>query len=223
MGNPIVDIRQSYVRLISTMGFPKLVRCRLYMGEVTKLWLSCSLVLLSLIAKPGNKTASVSWPDSNGTRTLPPASHTQPHCHPVIIYHWSHLPLMAESAGTRALIQYKDTILKYQYRKSHCGDKTVIRLSYFHKGIPILIRLYLYIESRPCFNRKTTSYQYRKSHCADKTVRRLSYIHNGISYTGEMSSLYWISPLVRTWWSHSKANFANLIFVSDSIHLVDVL
>ena len=35
-------------------------------GQVTKLWLSCYLVLLSiyqLIAKPGNKTASVSWPD----------------------------------------------------------------------------------------------------------------------------------------------------------------
>ena len=36
------------------------------------------------------------------------------------------------------------------------------------------------------------SYQYRKSHCGDKTVVRSSYIHNGISYTGKMSSLYWI-------------------------------
>ena len=43
---------------------------------------------------------------------------------------------------------------------------------------------------------KMTSYQYKKSHCGDKTVVRSSYLHNGISYTGKMSSLYWIRPLV---------------------------
>ena len=48
----------------------------------------------------------------------------------------------------------------------------------------------------PWFNIKTTSYQYRKSHCGDKTVVRSSYLHNGISYTGKISSLYWISPQV---------------------------
>ena len=26
-------------------------------------------------------------------------------------------------------------MLSYQYRKSHCGDKTILRLSYLHKGI----------------------------------------------------------------------------------------
>ena len=41
-----------------------------------------------------------------------------------------------------------------------------------------------------------TSYQYRKSHCGDKTVVRSSYLHNGISYTGKMSSLYWIGALI---------------------------
>ena len=35
---------------------------------------------------------------------------------------------------TMALIQYKD-ISSYQYRKSHCGDKTVVRSSYLHNGI----------------------------------------------------------------------------------------
>ena len=39
------------------------------------------------------------------------------------------------------------------------------------------------------------SYQYRKSHCGDKTVVRSSYLHNGISYTGKMTSLYWIRVL----------------------------
>ena len=47
----------------------------------------------------------------------------------------------------------------------------------------------------PRFNIKMSSYQYRKSHCGDKTVIRSSYLHNGISYTGKMSSLYWIRAL----------------------------
>ena len=47
----------------------------------------------------------------------------------------------------------------------------------------------------PRFNIKMTSYQYRKSHWGDKTVVRSSYLHNGISYTGKMSSLYWIGAL----------------------------
>ena len=42
------------------------------------------------------------------------------------------------------------------------------------------------------------SSRYRKSHCGDKTVVRSSYLHNGISYTGKISSLYWIRPLDST-------------------------
>ena len=35
-----------------------------HMGQVTELWLSCYLVLLSTDSKKaGNKTAAVSWPD----------------------------------------------------------------------------------------------------------------------------------------------------------------
>ena len=48
----------------------------------------------------------------------------------------------------------------------------------------------------PRFNIKISSYQYRKSHCGDKTVVRSSYLHNGISYTGKMTSLYWIRALI---------------------------
>ena len=46
------------------------------------------------------------------------------------------------------------------------------------------------------FNIKMSSYQYRKSHCGDKMVVRSSYLHNGISYTGKMTSLYWIRAQV---------------------------
>ena len=40
-----------------------------------------------------------------------------------------------------------------------------------------------------------SSYQYRKSHCGDNTILRPSYLHNEISYTGKMTSLYWIRAL----------------------------
>ena len=51
----------------------------------------------------------------------------------------------------------------------------------------------------PRFNIKMLSSQYRKSHCGDKTVVRASYLHNGISFTGKMSSLYWIGALDTHW------------------------
>ena len=46
------------------------------------------------------------------------------------------------------------------------------------------------------FDIKMPSYQYRISHCGDKRIIRLSYLHNGISYTGKMTSLYWMRSLV---------------------------
>ena len=42
------------------------------------------------------------------------------------------------------------------------------------------------------FNIKMSYYKYGKSHCGDKTILQTSYLHNGISYTGKMTSLYWI-------------------------------
>ena len=69
----------------------------------------------------------------------------------------------------------------YRYRKSHFGDKTVVRLSYLHNDIFLLNQ-----GPGPWFNIKMTSYQYRKYHCGDKTILRPSYLHNGISYTGKL-------------------------------------
>ena len=53
----------------------------------------------------------------------------------------------------------------------------------------------VYWHPRPWFNIKMSSDRYRKSHCGDKTVVGSSYLHNGISYTGKMSSSYWIGAL----------------------------
>ena len=44
---------------------------------------------------------------------------------------------------------YNVKMVSYQYRKSHCGDKTIIRSSYLHYGVSYhaLIRQYLYVET----------------------------------------------------------------------------
>ena len=59
-----------------------------------------------------------------------------------------------------------------------------------------------------------SSYQYRKSHCGDKTVVRSSYLHNGISYTGKMTSLYWIRAQI-PWWHHDMDTLSKLRAVCD--------
>ena len=73
-------------------------------------------------------------------------------------------------------------------------------------------------DSGPWFNIKMSSYQYRKSHCGDKTVVRSSYLHDGISYTGKMSSLYWISPQVVS--SHESFNvfMTKNMVISESLN-----
>ena len=46
---------------------------------------------------------------------------------------WSHILLSRASLDPGSRLNIK--MLFYQYRKSHCGDKTVVRSSYFHNGI----------------------------------------------------------------------------------------
>ena len=53
-------IHWSYQSLVSSH---QCLVLKIYMGQVTKLRLSCYLVLLSIDRKPGNKTATVSLPD----------------------------------------------------------------------------------------------------------------------------------------------------------------
>ena len=51
-----------------------------------------------------------------------------------------------------------------------------------------------------------TSYQYRKSHRGDKTILRPSYLHHGISYSGKMTSLYWIgAQAINNYYTNSIA------------------
>ena len=47
--------------------------------------------------------------------------------------------------------QFNIKMTFYLYRKSHCGDKTILRPPYLYTmGFHILARWYLYIESGPC-------------------------------------------------------------------------
>ena len=77
-------------------------------------------------------------------------------------------------------------------RKMFPFDDVMFSAFWLHDNIQSVFRI---DQPGPWFNIKMSSYQYRKSHCGDKTVVRSSYLHSGISYTGKMTSFYWISPL----------------------------
>ena len=102
------------------------------------------------------------------------------------------------------------TNLRPLQRTCHLGP---ILLKWFTllKGMDTLLHSLIYMDmiTHPClnvnaslieiplksggwFNIKMLSYQYRNSHRGDKTILRPSYLHNGISYTGKMTSSYWI-------------------------------
>ena len=100
---------------------------------------------------------------------------------------------------TRAPSQYKTIfpgmgipLLKIRQSRDHL---------ILNMGIPILVRQHLNINTapRPWFNINMLSYQCRKPHYGDKMVVRSMCLHNRNSYTGETTSLYWISPLNQCW------------------------
>ena len=67
MGNHRIIFYRIIMRLILNI-FLKTI----HMGKVTKLWLSCGTwFCYQLIAKPGKKTAAVSWPDPYITKKTP--------------------------------------------------------------------------------------------------------------------------------------------------------
>ena len=92
-------------------------------------------------------------------------------------------------------------------------------------------------DTGPWFDIKMTSYQHRKSHCGDKTILRPFNLHNGISYTGKMTSLYWIRAQMwefgknpvrseicwsdyhktgfcsQSWWRHQMETFSALLAI----------
>ena len=88
-------------------------------------------------------------------------------------------------------------IVQLNYKPTTTNEVHFFRCLWIHnQNLVIAILLLMRHPAGPWFNIKMTSYQYRKSHCGDKTILRPSYLHNGISYTGKMTSLYWIRAQV---------------------------
>ena len=104
-----------------------------------------------------------------------------------IVFHW---PLLLEFYKLVAIL-FVDSLVSIEFFIQIC-------ILYLKKdGIHLKTFVLPFSQyTGPRFNIKMTSYQYRKSHCGDKTILRPSYLYNGISYTGKMTSLYWIRALV---------------------------
>ena len=64
-------------------------------------------------------------------------------------------------------------------------------------------------------NIKMLSYQYRKSHCGNETVIRSFLIYSGNSYTGNMTSLYWISPMSLYAWLSTRPRYLQYVSNGD--------
>ena len=58
----------------------------------------------------------------------------------------------------RSGLRFNMNMTSYQYRNSHCGDKTILRPSYLHNGFPILVRWHLYIAFMPLLLAGSHSY-----------------------------------------------------------------
>ena len=118
-----------------------------------------------LIAKPGNNTAAVSvtWPIYILAGHYMIVSHS-PHQNfhhfqkiscknknlkstlALVLTNWLHHQRLESQLHLNDLIHEPDTVKppglrfnikmpSYQYRKSHCGNKTILRPSYLHNGI----------------------------------------------------------------------------------------
>ena len=61
-------------------------------------------------------------------------SHLHSVCHERSDLRW-HLYLVITTGGMSSGPRFNIKMSSYRYRKSHCGDKTVVRSSYLHNGI----------------------------------------------------------------------------------------
>ena len=71
--------------------------------------------------------------------------------------------------------------------------KEIVSINLFHNAIDL--RIVILFTYQGVGSIKMTSYHFRKSHFGDKMIVRPFYLHNNISYTGKITSLYWITAL----------------------------
>ena len=134
------------------------------------------------------------------------ACHQHPECWLVSVipkqFHKNWLFLKWMQLGPE--LWFNIDMLSYQYRKSQlkvggfspsqvetCSVSKTLTLS---QEYPFMCRKRMLLPSLT-FLKLTFLQKYRKSHCGDNTDIRSSYLPNGNSYSGKISSLYWISPL----------------------------
>ena len=95
------------------------------------------------------------------------------------------------------------------------------RASYGVSIVSILEKIgHAIMEPGGWINIQMPSYQYRKSHCGNKTILRPSYLHNGISYTGKMTSLYWIRAQTLLLSGHSSLLLHEFITYLKQVDMV---
>ena len=127
----------SNYRLISTMGFPVLVRCHPYIesGPRAKvcLCLQFSVSTCCVVIEQMSSKKKIYYDAS------------------CIVFSWCYFfrmwsfavvrflcflcPTLPCAAWFRSGPRFNIKMTPYQYRKSHCGDKTISRPSYLHNGI----------------------------------------------------------------------------------------
>ena len=97
--------------------------------------------------------------------------------------------VVPEFSGSTPGPRFNIKMSSYQYRKSHCGDKTVVRSSYLHNGIS--------------YTGKTTSLYWIRAQLASFLIELSMYC----SKTSKPIPQYQIQPVARRrWWTSSIPN-----------------
>ena len=160
-----MEIRRSYDRLISTMGFPILERWHLYIRP--QMWFSIKQSNIGRILN-----------------SLKPRRNEQ---------HFADDIFKRIFFNENAWISIKFSLKYVRKGPIDINPALVQIMAWRRSGLPFVC-LCCGLVPWPWFNIKMLSYQYRISHCGYKTILRSSYLHNGISYTRKITSLYWIRP-----------------------------
>ena len=136
------------------------------------------------------------------------------------IVYWIFGTNFQENLYPNATVLYKKINLK-MFKKWQPFGLGLNVLKQVGSVLHMLLTCIMVINPGGWFNIKMSSYQYRKSHYGDKMIIRPSYLHNGISYTGKMSSLYWIRAQgICSQYLTSEETIITLSFIHDELYWV---
>ena len=119
-----------------------------------ELWLSCYLVLLSVDSKTRQQDSHsfLTWLIYNFmykqiNNISNRASNNDFNSEDIFMFHWilRLFPVTDEQPRWCPGPWFNIKMWSYQYRKSHCGDKTIVRSSYLHNEMSYSVSSRLYI------------------------------------------------------------------------------